>query len=384
MKGDDTAKINMLPWEVLSKIFLTARTLAKDPRSMQEQLCRLTTICSYWHKVSLNTPTLWNFISIIRDDQVRWGQRLLELSRGANLFVAPERMSNFYDKVGRFYLDMLNNNMSRIAVLRIALSARNMPEMIAYLSKSCLSLEELSLGYIKDRTGHQYYVLPSRFLARQAPPLRRLSLQFVENIDWALPLFTSLTSLELSYCVIAKPHFTQFFEMLQRTQALERLTIQKGVDERDSKDVAANFQQTGLQYPMVYLRQLKELSVSAPESTAMPLLFRLSFPASARFHAMVTCSENTGCLDLLRHLKGHLAEASSQRCLSAARIDIYDNDTFQMRWYTNPCNMPNPASVEICYDLYQDTHAHACIYLRGQNGILPKEIIDVVTAGARR
>lgn len=309
---------------------------------------------------------------------------MLELSRKSNLVVTPGLTRTPQQRLWDFYLDICKANMSRISVLHVVLNDQYMKEVLNCLDQPCLVREELSLGQMWARFQRRYHAFPSAFSVGPTPRLRHLSLEHFDNISWTLPLFTSLTTLDISSSFTGGPHLVEFFEMLRRTLSLERLVVQGNVEQKQTIAMTS-FQHADLPSPIVSLSKLKELSISEREEIAMPLLFGLSFPVTARLHAMVTCSEDTACLDLLKHLKRHLVEGHARPYLPAMKMDIRGDSQLQIRWYTDPAKADDPSFLQFCDHLDQDPHAHACIYtyIKSSNGILPKELIEAATSDGR-
>ncbi|KAJ8509373.1 hypothetical protein ONZ45_g8451 [Pleurotus djamor] len=187
-------RINSLPREILSQIFLSRKPPSKSNWSYTQQRKKwyyVAAVCRHWRQVALDTPRLWAFIHW--DDLTR-AEEAFERSKKAPLNIDFDGHAARSEPDRRWALAEKAADSSRIHELFVtSFSSEELVRLLLPFSKvSAPQLERLYLSSNSDAC-----VLDSTMLWREVPALQSLSLYNV-FVPAPLPNMASLSRLEVA------------------------------------------------------------------------------------------------------------------------------------------------------------------------------------------
>ncbi|KAI0309482.1 hypothetical protein OF83DRAFT_1179580 [Amylostereum chailletii] len=236
--------INLLPPEILANIFsfhAFNAPLGYDPDEYDEDIdeitdpdylanetesdsyfpdklgwARVTHVCQKWRYVALDDARLWS--TVVVDLPGEFLEEILQRSKGALLDLTIPLASQF-----RVIEPILKENMHRVRSLTLDNLSN---EVASLLALPAPQLEELELPFgLEDR-----YMIPTPFLANNAPCLKRLTVAESIDFPWDSPVLDHLVELtidrstsQMRACAFPAPN--AFFDLIGRLDRIQTLAL---------------------------------------------------------------------------------------------------------------------------------------------------------------
>ncbi|KAF8600337.1 hypothetical protein BDV93DRAFT_525480 [Ceratobasidium sp. AG-I] len=244
------ARINNLPPEILSRIFVTivdaslyARSIGDDNYGSSEYPTLISSVCAYWRRVSISIPRLWHYIDLMPKN-VRprnYGHVQLWLERSQNLPLqlrvgkGGERAEEREGRSGMGALNSPRRMDDQLASVLLSSAPRlhsftlkfSYPDFAAEILAWLLttgqhSVRELALRQSRWLTTRRSQLLPQTKWNQLLEPLHVLHL---ERIDIALNNIPCRNLVELQ---LINPHafsLAQFIQLLESNPGLRTIML---------------------------------------------------------------------------------------------------------------------------------------------------------------
>ncbi|KAF5315634.1 hypothetical protein D9611_004973 [Ephemerocybe angulata] len=263
-KYNSLAKINTLPAEIMSSIFLMVMASLKGlnpPARWQGgrlvgrigpdiSWINVTHVCRHWREVALDCATLWSTLLFCTP----------ELTEAMTIRSKNAPLSFKFDCYDNRFNDVVSRILSQPQRLRsVEISGLLHPALLDKSSRSAPFLERLVLTPL---TSLPKILLPTNFLQGGAVCLKHLELQHFHIPSWEqLPLGPHLTLLELKLTTSGKrPSAQPFLESLQAMPLLQHLSL---FDFLPEGDYPKHFSDDSEPPPLPDLRALELSDTSA-------------------------------------------------------------------------------------------------------------------------
>ncbi|QRV89110.1 pyrolysin [Ceratobasidium sp. AG-Ba] len=258
------ARVNTLPPEVLSQIFVCAMPGLTDSLGkiqIPHPANVIASVCSRWHQVSIATSSLWSCINIIRAESDKRHRKFLKLmgiwlkrSKTAPLHLhIASTGSHDYAEYTKKILSLVQPHIPRIATLQLHRTSQDL----------CVSLMK-SYYNSNGRVTLVDLRIEGDFSSRQvsASPQQRQPESF--PFIWPLSVLSRLSRLELRHIPADfMPVFNGFVAVLSNMPALQCLKLE---------DVRFSGEMDG-EYPFIVMPDIEALAIEP--SSGRPYLQKL-------------------------------------------------------------------------------------------------------------
>ncbi|TFK64145.1 hypothetical protein BDN72DRAFT_846855 [Pluteus cervinus] len=266
------AGINLLPPEVLSRVFLLVRDFAFERAPPARRILdwlQVTQVSQRWRQIAIDYSSLWTELSGCNEHLL---QLFLSRSRVSplSLFVHVYRQRTPLCPLVLQYLYRIQN-------LRILAKLGHWNYAVSDLCFPALELKELEIS-AEEAYHHNTLSWPPDLLGENAPQLRRLTIRSFPFLGH-LPIFHGLTSFRLEEPIRRTP-LSILLGALGQMPNLRSLTIK---DRRDSAIPHNEVNVTNLPLPII-MHHLEDLTIhSFAFDKSLVLLNSLECPRSPTF-----------------------------------------------------------------------------------------------------
>ena len=188
------APIRMLPWEILSEIFVRIGLPLQHPkRQLYQQVLLPGQVCRFWRTIALSTPRLWTDIVLDLDWDVDIAKTWMSRSGTLPLSLKVEWNYMYKDHLDAVFEDVLNAGERWKYIDTAVLPA---PDSATNFRGSFSSLETLILRTPTDIPLSTYNVF------RNSPRLRILHIYSAMTKDTLVLPWSQLTEIVIHHCWI--------------------------------------------------------------------------------------------------------------------------------------------------------------------------------------
>jgi hypothetical protein len=276
------ARINQIPAELLSQIFTLCLPDAHGWVGCwnYDDILSIASVCTLWHTIALETPTLWTMIKLEADETTK--QTLLKRSKNALLSIGMHRGLS-YAGIEEKLLPLLED-LHRIRDLRLILSAGTAEKVLPRLRQGTTNLRSLEISIPQDSQSSgqdtdTVYCLLRGLFTQNVNLIGRIVIK-----GCGAPFIDQLSALrDLSLCYIPKAYrfsISRMLAILQRLPYLETLLLLHATKTDDSNlPEVSILSESGINLP-----NLRELLITASTTdvgillklTTLPLLCKLT------------------------------------------------------------------------------------------------------------
>ena len=306
-----------LPLEILAAIFVryvldhhnhNSSSLACDASFRDvPSWVSVSHVCRHWRNVALECPVLWSHHFIV---SLRWTEELLARSKQAPLRICLRIDDKESDHWWLGPVERLMKNAERFEEFSLRVNEQDIARVLSMLSESsrspCLRSLRMSTMPLKSEHSEQSF-LPFH---GDTPALRTLELSYCP-VPWRSFNLSSLTTLDLC-CLPARFH-DNIVDILAILRVMENLT-KLGLDNVLasasgflSSPAFHNFQEVNLPH-------LSRLSIDAPLSTVIALLYCVNIPSKTVVRLSCSHEDNSS--------SAHYTLLSS---ILAQRLDVFQD-----------------------------------------------------------
>ncbi|KAF5354894.1 hypothetical protein D9756_005463 [Leucocoprinus leucothites] len=283
-------RINTLPPEVLSTIFLLLRQIRRYPQLLPFQV-KLSHVCQHWRQVAVSTPQLWSSITLFSAGSQPCAYEWLKRSRTVPLDVRLDLYSADYR--GELNPAWIEDNLSRIAhivdrfqnLFLITFQEVNVYHILQLFQQAKAPLLERLRVHIGNHEHLQElhpFITPNHDFTLSTTfggGLPKLTFTELKPLR-CIPPLTSITALHLNF-VGGQPavlSFNQLVEILRMPQSLVTLSLRGSV--------ATDGWPLQRDRPSITLPELRNLELSSNGATGVRFIIFFGAPnlESLRWH----------------------------------------------------------------------------------------------------
>ncbi|KAJ8509374.1 hypothetical protein ONZ45_g8450 [Pleurotus djamor] len=362
LKSSPVPRINTIPEEILSKIFLSREPPSINlwPFSEQQQKWyAVAAVCRHWRQVSLDTPRLWasiNWYNVARAEEA------FERSKSAPLDLYLDGHLNRSDR--RWALAKTLADSSRIHdILVSSFTPEEFARFLSPFSKAIAPrLESLSFSGIRHSYDIDPCVIPSAMIWQEMPVLRTLDLHGV-FVPAPLPNFATLSKFNVASPLLTVGWLLEALRNMPNVNHVEAKTLSDKPNYPPGITSGPCAEE-----PQIVLPSLCHLDVSIVDLRQARILQSIGFPKTLDLHLLARSdsppSPQTAPCDfaVIRNAWASLKESLSSRThiidITYSGIFVLEVSTKRRKKYIikftyldRPSLSTTPAYVRLCQSL---------------------------------
>ncbi|VDB84557.1 unnamed protein product [Peniophora sp. CBMAI 1063] len=307
--------MDTIPPEILAEIFqiLTVTDRPSAPWRMKRKpvswgatgtpslgWINATYVCHYWRDCALRTPILWTYLSDIAHHGERWTEVFVERGKEVGICYEDKDVSTLRSSDPRY--TVLSQHVHHISTLHL------MHPLAAYANVANRIYQDMLLKpapMLRDLSLQDFPIVEVQF---RLPSLRRLRLWNTSLSLWPKQLFT-LNLLSFEYCTRVTDRDSHpidinlIFDALRETPDLRSLTLDLNRIQPFEPDLL----------PIVTLRSLVHIDISAEAKTVLAVVKHIVFPPTASLR--------------IASREDRFAQASTNETTNLATLDFYEELT---------------------------------------------------------